>query len=47
MPVTSTVHPVLFQGETVRHGMTKLPVTIINYNAQIEILAEKSFVLTR
>ena len=47
MPVTSTVHLVLFQGETVRHGMTQLPMAIINYNAQIEILAEKSFVLMR
>ena len=46
MPVTSTVHLVLFQGETVRHGMTQLLMTIIN-NAQIEILAEKSFVFTR
>lgn len=45
MPVTSTVHLVLFQGETVRHGMTH-GMTIIN-NAQIEILAEKSFVFTR
>lgn len=47
MRVTSTVHLVLFQGETVRHGMTQLLMTIINYNVQIEILAEKSFVFMR
>ena len=47
MPVTSTVHLVLFQGETVHHGMTQLLMTISNYNAQIEILAEKSFVFMR
>lgn len=47
MPVTFTVHLVLFQGETVRRGMTQLLMPIIDYNAQIEILAEKSFVFTR
>lgn len=43
MPVTSTVHLVLFQGETLFRGMTVL----LFYNAQIEILTEKSFVFTK